>query len=581
MIYEGLRDPEFNTEDVTTDQDQLIVYKVADYLFDKFSMFTLSEGEVLYKYDPVSGCWHDDGEQFVKAWLAANLKIHITSHKTKEIISQIKWKNYSQGDIFNKSAKYINLKNGVYNVETKTLSEHRPDYFFSYVLPFDYDAQAVPKKFSEFIYNITGGDAKLAINILEGFAYTFVPGYPIQKANMLVGEGANGKGTLLAVLKHFVGGENCEHLSLQAMNHGESFSLARLKGKLLNIGPDLPATALLDAGNFKGLTGGDTIGANVKYVQSASNFVNCAKIWFSANTIPRSPEDTYGYYRRWNVWKFNQKFAEGTNILPELVTQEELAGIFNLVIGYCYPHIATRLKYTYGKDVEEMRREYLKSADTVQVFADEMVSYDPESDVPKETIWKLYEEYCKVVGLIAKDQNSFWRFLEKKATFIQHRQDGAYWIKGIKTKTMEDIIDSKVLEEAQETDNSKILLEYFGITNWDIRVIGVISPLFETFKNSYKSVSNNPDILVNPAPEAEKTPKTTKTAYSIILEVIKSANGIVFPPEMKHGEYLATFSKEYDANAFQTAFDVLVVNGVIYAERPGIYKVSAKDDIDV
>ena len=374
----------------------------------------------LYVYEKESGSWKAEAVEFIRCTLERNVREYIKTNTVNELIDHITRKEYVDPGMFNKKVGLINLKNGVYDINDRSLMEHDPDFLFTYCLPFEYKAEAKPDKFMAFLNDICDCDLRQMISIIEGFAYTFIPEYPIQKANMLVGQGANGKGTLLNVLKKFAGEENCEHLTIQTISKMSGFALPRLQGKLLNIGPDLPSKELPDAGNFKALTGGDTLSAEVKYVQSPVHLKNSAKLWFSANQIPQSPEDTIAFYRRWNVWQFKKQFPEGRDILPELTTEEELAGIFNVVIE-AYRVMMANLHYTFTADIELTRENYLKSADTVQVFADKWLSYDPDSSMPKTSVIEAYIKFCKTNNLIAIPENAFWRSLKKKIVYDEHR----------------------------------------------------------------------------------------------------------------------------------------------------------------
>lgn len=380
---------------------------------------TTSTTDILYIYHEDTGMWKDDAEEYIKATLQEYFGEYLTTHTVTEVINHTKRKEYVDSECFNKKEKLVNLKNGVFDLEIYELIQHGPDYLFTYCLPYDYDPEIIPVNFIRFLFDVCGNDLKIVIGILEGFAYTFIPGYPIQKANMLVGTGANGKGTLLTILRRFAGEDNCEHLTIQTICKQTGYALARLQGRLLNIGPDLPSNGLGDVSNFKALTGGDRISAEVKYIQSSVRMTNSAKLWFSSNTIPNPSEDTIAFYRRWNVWKFTKQYPEGRDIAAELTTETELTGIFNLVVQV-YAIISTTKKYTFASDVETTRKDYLKSANTVKLFADERLTYNRDSNISKASIFENYIEYCKRNNLISSTENAFWRELRKHIEYKEN-----------------------------------------------------------------------------------------------------------------------------------------------------------------
>ena len=434
--------------------------KVAEWLMEQNSFITMQETEIILLYDMDSGSWKPNGERRIKNILQTELSTLLSNHTVNEIIEHVRRTEYLDPKMLNSKEGLINLKNGVYEVEKHELIPHSKDYYFTYTLPFNYDKTAEAKRFMVFLDDICLGNVEEMLTILEGFAYTFIPGYPIQKAMMLVGNGANGKGTLLNVLREFVGEDNCSHLTIQTVSQQTGFALARLQGRLLNIGPDLPLQGITDAGNFKAVTGGDTLDANVKYQQEAVRLRNSAKMWYSANQIPESPEDTSAYYRRWIILKFEHQYKEGKDILPELITERELQGIFNLVMEF-YPVVKQNLKYTFSKDIETVRKDYLKSADSVQVFVEECMAFDPEAITMKSDVYKAYRDFCAKHVLIPQgSEDAFWRKIRTKITYTEQTltRGGPRAIRGQRLTVPEP---SKIIEKP--IDSNTILENYLKL----------------------------------------------------------------------------------------------------------------------
>ena len=141
----------------------------------------------------------------------------------------------------------------------------------------------------------------------EIIGYCLYKGYPIQKAIMLVGSGSNGKSVFIQLLQHFLGVYHCASNSLQKLAVNR-FSLSSLHGKLANLFADLSSSSLSDTSIFKMLTGGDLIQAEKKFKDEFS-FTNYAKLIFSANAIPKSPDDSDAFFRRWIIIVFPFKFT--------------------------------------------------------------------------------------------------------------------------------------------------------------------------------------------------------------------------------------------------------------------------------
>jgi putative DNA primase/helicase len=135
------------------------------------------------------------------------------------------------------------------------------------------------------------------------------PDTSIQKAILLMGDGANGKSTYLRGQLAFIGKHNIAAVSLHKIEN-DRFSAARLVGRLANICPDLPGTELTSTSVFKAITGGDAMMAEYKF-RDSFEFVPYARLIFSANHPPKSQDASPAFFRRWIVVPFERTFADG------------------------------------------------------------------------------------------------------------------------------------------------------------------------------------------------------------------------------------------------------------------------------
>src|SRR5262249_30584222 len=145
-----------------------------------------------------------------------------------------------------------------------------------------FDPAAKCPHIERFVRSVFPDDTQLLP--FEIVAWLMLPDANIQKAVLLLGEGANGKSVWLNLLLTFLGRENVSALSLHRIE-ADKFSAARLVGKLCNIGADLPTAALSGTSMFKALTGGDLIPAERKF-ESSFEFRPFARLLFSANSAP-------------------------------------------------------------------------------------------------------------------------------------------------------------------------------------------------------------------------------------------------------------------------------------------------------
>lgn len=139
--------------------------------------------------------------------------------------------------------------------------------------------------------------------------YCLYRGMPFQKVFILVGNGANGKSTLLNMITKLLGEENVSHVDLKEIA-GNRFGKAELYGKLANIADDCSASYLDDTSVMKRITGESYTSIEFKNQNSFSAKIN-TKMILSYNTIPRMNDTTDGLTHRLVIIPLNAVFKKG------------------------------------------------------------------------------------------------------------------------------------------------------------------------------------------------------------------------------------------------------------------------------
>ena len=392
---------------------------------------TMKDNEELWYY--TNGYYIPIGEAVIKEIVQQQepIKQLINSHFINEIINSVKRKTYIERKDFEAPLHLICVKNGIYNLERNELEEHNPDYYFKNLIPVNYIDGAVCPQINSFIESTI--ENKYQETAYEIVAFTLYRKYFIQKAIMLTGIGQNGKSVYLDILAKLFGEDNLSHEQLQGICHS-NFSSAELYGKLANICGDLPAVILSDTGNFKQMTSGiDSVSAQKKF-QNPFNYVNCAKLLFSANEIPETKDQTEAFFRRWLIIDFPYKFLSGLpeeayvgfikkenrELLDELTTEEELEGLLFKSIGVLRNLLARKL-FTNSPTTDEIKLKYNLKSNSAMYFIesfidDEIVTEDGVEDIPveKEFLYKDYKEFCQFKGINFKTPEAFFKGIKDR-----------------------------------------------------------------------------------------------------------------------------------------------------------------------
>lgn len=398
---------------------------IVEKLLQDYSFVTMRNNEI-YVYQ--NGVYNRDiAESLIKQFVEEVMGEAGTRYDKNEVIDRIRCRTYENWSFWNQPKNLICVANGVLNVDTLTLEPHSPEHHFLTKIPVWYIPQDEFEKLNcesridKFFREVLPSEEDVKA-MYEFFGYCLYRSMSIHKAFMLVGVGANGKSTLLSLLKAFLGKESIANISLQQLCQNR-FAMAELHGKLANIFADLTRKSLDETGMFKMLTGNDTVDAERKFVQKRVKLTNYAKLIFSCNMIPANEkDDTKAFWRRWILITFPNIFDKehgnvDEKILEKLIIKEELSDLL-LKSLEGLKRLLENGKFSNYKKVEDIRQDYIMKSNPVHAFVEKQLIVDVENFEQKSVVYRAYKEFCKEHSLPILDNNIFSR---KLRTYIQFR----------------------------------------------------------------------------------------------------------------------------------------------------------------
>jgi P4 family phage/plasmid primase-like protien len=259
---------------------------------------------------------------------------------------------------------WLALDNVMLNPATLETEDFNPDVVTRYKLDVAYDPDTTCPGWTQFLAQCQADGVLLQ----ETAGYPLIPGYPIHKAVILLGQGGQGKSVFMNVIRSILRDENMTEVPLQAIC-SDKFASAELYGKLANFAGDIDSDKLMDSSTFKSATGEDPLYAQRKK-RDPFYFVNRAKLAFSCNALPPTNDKTVGFYRRWVIIDFNRSTV--TDINTHLATEllQERSGIFNWMLEGAR-RLRANQAFTYTSDVHEMEETYDARAHPIKKFLSE------------------------------------------------------------------------------------------------------------------------------------------------------------------------------------------------------------------
>jgi putative DNA primase/helicase len=383
----------------------------------KFRFSRVVGDKTIYYYQ--DGIWLEGGQDIIKNFVSAYLPEKFRNFYLSELNAYVEGKCMSSQE-FDEEKNLICLANGVLNIETKELTEWSPDYHLKVRLPVKYDKDAMCPNIMKFFGEVMSQED--LENMIEMIGYCLYRDMPIHKSFMLVGDGANGKSTLINVVKNFLGRDNVVSIPLQRITK-DRFSLTSLINKLANLYADLPSEAIQHTGTFKMMTGNDVISAEKKF-GGFTNFTNYAKFIFSCNQVPDAKDDTGAFFRRWVIINFPNKF-EGDkadkNIIGTLVTEGELSGLLNMALDGL-TRLLEKGDFSFSQTTDEMRERYIRLASPVKAFVIDCIDSDTDGQVTKDTLYQNFILYCQKNNYPTMPSNTFSAKLKEAVQPLEEGQ---------------------------------------------------------------------------------------------------------------------------------------------------------------
>lgn len=380
---------------------KLLFFNGKKFDHDNFSKLFLEEHRVikynnnLFMYH--EGVYNSDPDVIKQAMIKIYNKI--TSTQLNEVIERLK--------LIVPKIKYFNsdkiaLRNGLYDIKTKTIEEFNPDYISFNKIDVDYNSAAYSRDLDKALNEICCNDKNLRLLIEEMIGSCLYTKSEFNAAFFLVGQGSNGKSTILDLIRNLIGSENISSVPLQDFD--KNFKAYQLMNKLANIGDDIDKSALRGTGMFKKLVTGETVNVERKG-KDPFDFNNYATMFFSSNHAVTFDDTSHGINRRIKNIPFKAKFVKGINadytILDRIRCGDEEFLQYTLKIALeGLDRLINNKDYTNSKLVDIANEEFEENNNPILAFLKENYyqynNYDKlleNSDVLEHSTLDVFGEY--------------------------------------------------------------------------------------------------------------------------------------------------------------------------------------------
>ena len=332
----------------------------------------------------------------------------IRPHERNEIIEGLKQEGRRLNPIEGEKT-WVQFKDNIIDINTNKKFKATSKYFVTNPIPFSLgdseDTPVMDKLFEEWV----GKD--YIKTLYEILAYCCLPDYPIHRIFCFIGAGCNGKSQFLSLLRKFIGSDNCCSTELDTLLHSR-FEKTRLYKKLVCQMGETNFNEMSQTSLLKKLCGGDLIGFEYKN-KDPFDAENYAKIIIATNTLPSTTDKTLGFYRRWLIIDFPNRFKETNGDIINKIPLIE----YNNLAKKCVKILKELLKqYKFHKEgsIEDRAKKYEDKSNPFEKFWTEKIEEDFDSHIFKFDFKDEFNSWCKSNGLRKMSEKEIKHKMDEK-----------------------------------------------------------------------------------------------------------------------------------------------------------------------
>jgi putative DNA primase/helicase len=346
------------------------------------------------------------------------------------------------------STRYINVQNGLINLDTLALEPHTKDIFSTTQLPLMYKEDAKCPRFIDFLEDIFFQNQDMVLLTQEIFGYALSPSIDAHKFFCFVGDGANAKSVMAKILSSLVGENNISRISLRRFN--ERFGLASIVDKRLVIATENETKRRIDSEMLKAITAGDPIHIERKFAD-VFDYTPNVKLFFLMNRPPQFNEGGFALRRRLMLLPFEKRFVEepvtefegkkDIHILDKLLV--ELPGILAWALQGWKRLRDNEFQFTMPEKVKTDIEEYFLELNPFLDYVSRYLTGCPDAKIAPKELYSSVLEYLQANGYkqIASELTTRSTAREIASTlgsahipFHRHKSNGTRYFKGISFK---------------------------------------------------------------------------------------------------------------------------------------------------
>lgn len=304
----------------------------------------------------------------------------------------------------------INVQNGTIDLRTGELRPHSREDYLTTITEIVYDSTAQAPRWAQFLPEVFANDMELVSYVQRAVGYSLTGATKEQCFFLLFGDGENGKGRFLSVLRR-LGGDAAQTTAITTLTAKREIgtstpALAKLsRARIVTAGEPDEEMRFSEA-TIKAITGEEDIEVRALY-EAPFEYKPKFKVWVHVNPKPKIKSTDHAFWRRPKLIPFLVTFdGKENNPKPDKDLDEKLNAEIPGILAWAVE--GAKIWYQSGlggcKMVDDAISDYRKDSDHVGQFVED--TYSPKKDgfVPNAQFYNAYVQWCDENGVKREDR---------------------------------------------------------------------------------------------------------------------------------------------------------------------------------
>lgn len=384
------------------------ITEISVYGFICETRMFFNDADTIYVYKKSTGCYVrvDDIhlKQIIMRFIPAKERSAIKPSLINNVISKLKMNPALQVNFDSKkdlSQNYLNVANGVVDLDTGQFAEHDPKKFFTYSLGFNYFPEAdytTCEAFMKFARSSLNYDINICktVRLLEMLGYIISSATGAEKCFILVGASNSGKSVMLNLVEEVVGKGNTTNIPIDKL--GDRFNLGELRYSRVNINREISGSGIRNTDIFKSICSCEKMTGEQKFVSPFSFKCRC-KLLFAGNCLPEikkiDSSNNEAIFNRLCILYFPNSISDASKDLTlEARMLAEKDVIFSAAINYLM--LLRKNNYIFTEDPESAKyfENYKESNQALKSFIEDCCTIDVDARVHIKDFISAFKKYC-------------------------------------------------------------------------------------------------------------------------------------------------------------------------------------------